>query len=367
MPRADFLPNGPGLSCAESPDSSCVGEHVLFRTGIRRLGSKERGFFYRYPDSGETVREDRVLSRIENLKVPPAWEDARIARSPSAKVQAIGYDSAERLQYLYHPKYRERKEREKFERVLRFSEALPSMRETTSQHLRREELDRERVLAAMTRLMNAAYFRVGDERYARKNRTYGIATLRRKHLRIEGDEMIFEYAGKWGQHQRKAVADARLREVVEECVALPGYEIFKYREESGEIRDVKARDLNAYVKEVMGPEYTPKDFRTWAGTLFAAVKLAQLGAPEDLEQADENVLEAVDDVARRLGNTRDIARASYISPRVIDHYLEGSVVAYYGERLEEVIAAEQGGLTEGEEALLKLLNKKLRRELGEAA
>jgi DNA topoisomerase I len=343
-----------------------MGEHVLFKTGIRRLGSKERGFFYRYPGTDETVREESVLARIENLKVPPAWEDARIARSPSAKVQAIGYDSAGRLQYLYHPKYRERKEHEKFERILRFSEALPRMRHTTSAHLRRKKLDREKVLATMTRLMNAAYFRVGDERYARKNRTYGIATLRRKHLRVEGDTMVFEYTGKWGQAQRKVVTDARLRRIVEECAALPGYEIFKYLDESGEVRGAKARDLNAYVKEVMGEEFTPKEFRTWAGTLFAAVKLAELGATEDLEQAEKNVLEAVDDVAQRLGNTRDIARASYISPRVIDHYMEGSVIAYYGELIEEIVA-QQEGLTEGEEALLELLNKKLRRELRKAA
>jgi DNA topoisomerase-1 len=343
-----------------------MGEHVLFKTGIRRLGSKEGGFFYRYPGTGETVREERVLTRIENLKVPPAWEDARIARSPAARVQAIGYDAAGRLQYLYHPRYRERKEREKFERILRFSDALLRMRHTTSNHLRRKYLDREKVLATMTRLMNAAYFRLGEERYARKNRTYGIATLRRKHLRIEGDTMIFEYTGKWGQQQRKVVTDARLRRVVEECVALPGYEVFKYRDDAGEISDVKSRDLNAYVKEVMGPEFTPKDFRTWAGTLFAAVKLAELGITQDLQRAEKNVLAAVDDVANRLGNTRDIARASYISPRIIDHYMEGSVIAHYGELVEEIVA-EQEGLTEGEAELLKLLNKKLRRELSRVA
>ena len=344
-----------------------MGSHVLFETGIRRLGSKERGFFYRYPGTGETVREERVLTRIENLKVPPAWEDARIARGPSAKVQAVGYDSEGRLQYLYHPKYREKKEREKFERILRFADVLPEMRRITSNHLRRKDLDREKVLAAMTRLMNAAYFRVGEERYARRNRTYGIATLRRRHLRIEGDTMIFEYTGKWGQVHRKVVTDARLREIVEGCAALPGYEVFKYYDEEGEIRDVKSRDLNAYVKEVMGDEFTPKDFRTWAGTLIAAVKLAELGVTEDLKEAEKNVLAAVDDVAKRLGNTRDIARASYISPRVVDHYMEGSVIAYYGELVEEIIAAEQGGLTEGEQALLELLKKKLRRELGKAA
>ena len=344
-----------------------MGNHVLFKSGIRRLGTKESGFFYRYPDTGETVREERVLTRIENLKVPPAWEEARIARNPSAKVQAIGYDSAGRVQYLYHPKYRERKEREKFERILRFSDALPKMRRITNNHLRHKYLDREKVLAAMSRLMNAAYFRVGDERYAKKYKTYGIATLRRKHLTIEKDTLIFEYTGKWGQQQRKVVTDARLRRVVEECVELPGYEVFKYLDEEDEVRDVKSRDLNAYVKEVMGAEFSPKDFRTWAGTLFAAVKLAELGATEDLEQAEKNVLEAVDDVAHRLGNTRDIARASYISPRVMDHYMEGSVIAYYGEKLEEVIAAEQEDLTEGEKALLELLNRKLRRELKKAA
>jgi DNA topoisomerase I len=344
-----------------------LGAHILFETGIRRLGTKESGFFYRYPGTGETVREEQVLSRIENLKVPPAWEEVRIARSPQAKVQAVGYDSAGRVQYLYGARYRERKERDKFERVLRFADALPEMRKTTSNHLRRKHLGPEKVLAAMTRLMNVAYFRVGDERYAKHNKTYGIATLRRKHLSIDGDTMTFEYSGKWGMSQRKVLTDARLRRVVEECVALPGYEVFKYVDDGGEVRDVKSRDLNLYVKRVMGDEFTPKDFRTWAGTLIAAVKLAELGPVGEPKHANKNVLEAVDAVAERLGNTRDIARASYISPRVIQHYLEGSMVAYHAEHLEEVIAAEQGDLTDGERALLDLLKEELHRDLRKAA
>ena len=344
-----------------------MSRHVLFETGIRRQGTKEEGFSYRYPGTGEAVREERVLQRIEGLKVPPAWDEARVAQSPSAKVQAIGYDSAGRVQYVYHEKYRERKEREKFDRILHFAQNLSHMRSVTSRHLRRERLDREKVLACMTRMMNSAYFRVGEERYAKKNGTYGIATLRRKHLKIEGDTVIFEYTGKWGQEQRKAVTDPRIRRVVEECRDLPGYEVFKYLDGAGKVRDVKSRDLNAYIKEVVGDGFTAKDFRTWAGTLIAANRLAELGAAEDPKAAQKNVLAAVDDVAGRLGNTRDIARASYISPRVIDHYLEGSVVAYYGGRLEEIIAAEQGGLTEEERALLDLLNRKLRRELEKAA
>ena len=343
-----------------------MGEHVLFKTGIRRLGSKEQGFFYRYPEGG-MVREERVLTRIDNLKVPPAWRDARIARAPSAKVQAVGYDSAERLQYLYSQRYRDKKEREKFDRILRFADTLPQMRKTTSEHLRHERLDREKVLATMIRLINAAYFRVGDERYARQNKTYGIATLRRKHLAIDGELMVFEYRGKWGQMQRKCVADAQLREIVEECASLPGYEIFKYYDETGHLKDVKARDLSVYIKEVMGEEFSPKDFRTWAGTLIAALKLAELGASEDEKMAKKNVLQAIDAVAERLGNTRDIARSSYVSPRVIDHYLEGFVVARQAERLEEIIVAKQGGLTNEENALMELLKRKLRRELEKAA
>ena len=250
---------------------------------------------------------------------------------------------------------------------MRFADALPEMRRKTSGHLRHEALDREKVLSAMTRLVNAAYFRVGEERYAKNNKTFGIATLRRKHLSVEGDKLIFEYTGKWGQAQRKVVTDEKLRQVVEECASLPGYEIFKYYDENGKLKDVKSRDLNAYIKEVMGKEFTAKDFRTWAGTLLAALQLAEAGPVGEMKQAEKNVLAAVDAVAERLGNTRDIARASYISPRVIDHYLEGSVVAYNGEQLEEVIVAEQGDLTQEERALLELLNKKLRRELRKAA
>ena len=180
------------------------------------------------------------------------------------------------------------------------------MRKTTSGHLRTEGLGFEKVPAESSRLMNVAYFRVSDERYA-KDGTYGIATLRRKHLSIDGDTMTFEYSGKWGKTHRKVVTDRRLRKVVEECAALPGYEVFKYVDD-GKVRDVKARDLNLYVKQVMGDEFTPKDFKTWAGTLIAAVKLAELGPATEPKHAEKNALKTVDAVAERVGNTRDIAR-----------------------------------------------------------
>jgi DNA topoisomerase-1 len=175
------------------------------------------------------------------------------------------------------------------------------------------------------------------------------------------------YTGKWGRQQRQCVVNRKLREIVEECAGLPGYEIFKYFDGDGDLKDVKSRDLNVYVKEVMGEEFTAKDFRTWVGTLIAALKLAELGATEYLKQDQKKVLAAVDHVAERLGNRRAIARSSYISLRVLNHYMEGLVVAYYAERIEEVIAAEKGGLADEEKALLDLLQRKFRRELEKAA
>jgi DNA topoisomerase I len=179
--------------------------------------------------------------------------------------------------------------------------------------------------------------------------------------------IIADHIGKWGKFQRQCITDEKVSQIVEECSRLPGYEVFKYSDDEGELKDVKSRELNAYVKEVMGPDFTAKDFRTWAGTLVAAVKLAELGATENLKVAEKNVVAAIDAVAERLGNTRAIARSSYVSPRVIEHYMEGAVIAYYSDRIEEVIVAEQGDLTEGEKALLDLLKKKLRRELEKAA
>jgi DNA topoisomerase-1 len=327
----------------------------LIVSGIQRLGSRTRGFRYCYAETRRSIRSAEILARIESLKIPPAWAEVHIALTARASLQAIGYDTSGRLQYLYHAGFRERQEREKFDRLLRFAEKLPQMRRLTSEHLAQRTLNRERVLAAMVRLMNAAYFRVGGENYAAAGKVYGIATLRRKHVSISGNTIRFDYTGKWGKQHQQAVTDARLRRIVAQCLALPGHEVFAYYDADGQVRDVKSRDVNAYVKQVMGEEFTAKDFRTWAGTLIAAWKLAELGPAETEREAKKNIVSAIDEVAARLGNTRAIARSSYVSPQVLEHYLSGRVLACRNCKLPDTISTSQRGLSRLERSLVKLL------------
>lgn len=332
----------------------------LMNDGIQRLGTPKRGFRYCLVATKRTIRSAEILARIESLKIPPAWAEVHIALTARASLQAVGYDNSGRLQYLYHAKFRERAEASKFDRLLRFARQLPQMRKTTSAHLRERKLSRERVLAAMVRLMNAAYFRVGGEDYAARGKVYGIATLRRKHVSLAGNTISFDYTGKWGKQHQRAVTDARIRRIVEQCLALPGHEVFKFQTDDGEVKDVKSRDVNAYVKEVMGEEFTAKYFRTWAGTLIAAWKLAQLGPAESERDAKKNIVEAIDAVAERLGNTRAIARSSYVSPRLLDHYLAGRIIECPTCEFPDTISASQHGLTRMERSVLKLLAKPLR-------
>jgi len=293
-----------------------MGKHVLFKTGIRRLGSKESSFFYRYPHRGETMREKLVLRRHREPKGAAGVGEGTYSPKPS------GEGPGGRLRFrgqgavpLPPQIQREQGTREVRANIAFLRRSAGDEACVTSNHLRHKYLDREKVLATMTRLMNAAYFRVGDERFAKKNKTCGIVTLRRKHLTIEGMRSYSGTPENGGNNNARSSLTPGCGgswRSARSCQDKRSSNL----DEAGEVRDVKARDLNAYVKEVMGGEYTPKDFRTWSGILIAAVKLAELGVTEDLSKAEENVFAAVDDVAKRLGNTRDIARTSYISPRM---------------------------------------------------
>ncbi len=339
---------------------------TLENKGIRRLGSLRTGFRYYQGPTKRPVRDRSELARIQKLRIPPAWTNVHIAASARVPLQAIGKDSKGRWQYLYHPQHRQRQDLLKYKKLRQFADRLPAMRLITGQHLRLPGLPREKVLAAMVRLINIAFFRVGGEQYAARHHSYGIATLRRKHVSIVSDTVQFEYTGKWGKTQRPAITDRRLRKIVQECLRLPGHEVFKYIKEDGTIADVKSHDVNQYIHEVMGTQFSAKDFRTWAGTLIAAWKLAHLGCVTEKRQAQKNVVSAIDEVASRLGNTRAIARSSYINPRVVEHYFEGSVLAHYSTELVDIIASRQRGLTRDEREVLRLLNKKLKAELTRA-
>ena len=320
----------------------------------RRQG---RGFSYR-DDQGRTVTDRKLKEWFASLVIPPAWTEVEISSSPKSDLLATGRDIAGRKQYIYHPDYRQKREQEKFDRIISFAERLETMRRVTGQHLRRKKMTREKVLACMVRLLDLAYFRPGSPRYAKENDSYGLTTMRSRHLTVEGDELIFSYRGKSGVDQERHIQDKRLAKIVAELDELPGYEIFKYFDDNDQRMPVSSGDLNSYIREVMGEGFSAKDFRTWAGTLIASVSLDELGLADDPDAADKNVKEAVEKVAQKLGNTPTIARASYIDPRVIDGYMDGRTTSYFRRQVERHLK-KTPDLSLEEVGLLYLLKERL--------
>ncbi|MDB4952289.1 MAG: topoisomerase catalytic core domain protein [Gemmatimonadetes bacterium] len=292
----------------------------------KRVGTPETGFTYLRAD-GKALRLPSAVARIRALAIPPAWTGVEIAADPKAKVQATGIDAAGRKQYRYHPDATDRRSRRKFRKLLEFARVLPRIREATDLHLRRPGLGREKVLATVVRLIMRGFFRVGSERYAVENKTFGIATLRKRHLRIDGNDLRFRYVGKKSIHQHHVVADTPLVEVLREIVALPGRRLFRWVDEAGGLHDVTAADVNAYVKSVAGEKYTSKDIRTWGGTVRAATILADLGPPASAAEAKRNVVLACKLVSAELGNTPSVCRSAYVHPVVLEKYQAGKTIA----------------------------------------
>lgn len=314
-----------------------------------------RGFTYRRQD-GCTVRDRELRRWIESLAIPPAWTDVEIDPDTRARIHATGRDSARRKQYIYNPEWRQGQEQRKYDRIVRFAQRLARMRRVTGQHLARQDNSREKVLACMVRLIDTAYFRPGNADYAAENQSYGLTTMRSRHLSIEGDELIFRYTGKGGQEQEKHVEDERLARIVAELDDIPGREIFKYFDSDGRKMDVDSGDLNSYIREVMGEDFSAKDFRTWAGTSLAALALDELGIADNVKQAEANVREAVRSVAKRLGNTPTVTKSSYVDPRVIQCYLDGRTLRYFREVVDEEL---EESVSPAERAVLKLLQSRL--------
>jgi DNA topoisomerase I len=325
----------------------------------RRVGSPAAGFRYLRAD-GKPLRSKPALERIRALAIPPAWTDVRIAPRATDKVQAVGYDVAGRKQYRYNPRYVEVRSRGKYRRVMRFAKLLPRLRSVTNEHLRQEGLGRERVLATVVRLMTRAFFRVGSERYAVENRTFGIATLQKRHLQIEGNDLVFRYAGKRRIDQRRVVADTPLVEIIHELLELPGRRLFRYVDENGKPQNVTSRDVNRYIREILGERYTSKDIRTWGGTLRAATILADLGPAETPREAEKNVVLACKLVATELGNTPAVCRSAYIHPGVLESYHSGRTIAPVMRKQARPVAAQAPVEYYPEEAaLLRLLGEEL--------
>ncbi len=323
------------------------------RGGWRRQGSKRR---FRYVDAGgNTITDPEKLERIESLSIPPAWRDVWISPRPGAKLQAVGVDAAGRKQYLYHPDFRAQQDAAKYERLIRFAERLPDLRAAMAEHVDRGGLGYERVCAVAVRLINLGWFRVGHERYAKTSRTFGITTLTKRHVSVRGSRITFRFLGKQKLRIHTALVDDELAGVVRELLALPGgRRVFRF-EADGELVNLTGDRLNEYIRTYMGDEFTAKDFRTWGGTLLAAVGLAERGLPESEADAKRKIAAAMRRVGEQLGNTPAVARASYVSPAVIEQYLDGRTVEDFRPRHLRIVHAREIELDAEERALLSLL------------
>lgn len=291
--------------------------------GIRRRKCG-KSFTYRR-DSGERVTDAAILARIRSLAIPPAWTDVWISASPRGHLQATGRDARGRKQYRYHPAFREIRESGKYEHLIAFAQALPRIRSAVADHMALPGLPREKVLATIVNLLEKTLIRVGNADYARENKSYGLTTLNNPHIKVNGTELRFHFKGKSGKVWRLQVKDRRVARVVRACQELPGQQLFQYLDDLGEPRGVSSSDVNAYLRKISELDITAKDFRTWAGTVQAALALTELGAGANVTQSKRNLRLAITRVAERLGNTVTICRKCYVHPHVVECYLEGAL------------------------------------------
>jgi DNA topoisomerase-1 len=323
--------------------------------GIRRV-RQGRGFAYR-DVQGRRVRDPATLERIKSLAVPPAWKDVWICARPHGHLQATGRDERGRKQSRYHPRWRETRAANKYARLLGFAHALPRIRSRVARDLRRPGLPREKVIATIVRLLEATFARIGNEEYARDNGSFGLTTLRDRHVKVTGANVRFLFRGKSGRDHELGITDRRVAAVIKRCEDLPGQMLFQYVGEDGVRGLVTSDDVNSYLRETTGEDFTAKDFRTWAGTLLAACALRDLARFESESEAKRNVLAAIDSVAHKLGHTRAVCRSAYVHPAVIDTYLDGSLAS----ALDIEHAVGRGRLRSDEMALLAFLKRAARR------
>ncbi len=317
----------------------------------RRTGS---GFSYVGPDDAP-IRDAAELERIRSLVIPPAWTDVWICPTPQGHLQATGRDAKGRKQYRYHTRYREIRDETKFDRILPFSRVLPSIRERVERDITQPGLPRTKVLATVVRLLEKSLIRVGSDVYARQNRSFGLTTLKRRHVEVSGSKLRFEFRGKSGIVRSVAVTDRRVASIVQHCQTLPGQELFQYLDERGRRQRIDSGDINAYLREIAGQDFTAKDFRTWAATMCAATALRDMGPAGTQREIRANIVQAIDLVAQRLGNTRAVCRKYYVHPRVIKAYEEGIIATTPPSGTTRRSPRRRGQLRGDEVAVLTLL------------
>jgi DNA topoisomerase-1 len=361
---------------SRSPKRSALDEEISPRDSARTaglryltdakpgLGRKKIATGFRYIDQqGKPVRDKETLTRIKSLVIPPAWQQVWISPLANGHLQATGRDARGRKQSRYHPRWREVRDETKYERMLHFGQALPAIRERVDHDLAQLGLPRTKVLAALVRLMETTFIRVGNEEYARTNHSYGLTTMHNRHVQVAGARLTFKFKGKSGVQHTIGLTDRRLATIVKKCRDLPGYELFQYIDHEGNHHAVDSADVNEYLHQITQQHFTAKDFRTWAGTLLASLMLREFEPFRSDTQAKKNVVQAIQQVAARLGNTPSVCRKCYVHPGVLDCYLSGNMLDILNQRVaqEERDDASAHALRQEELGLLYLLEKRLKR------
>jgi DNA topoisomerase I len=326
--------------------------------GITRVG-RGAGFSY-HEEDGQRISDKATLERIRALAIPPAWTDVWICPDARGHLQATGRDARGRKQYRYHPRWREVRDEVKYGRLIAFAQALPRIRQRTDADLRKNHLPREKVLAAAVQLLEKTLIRVGNEEYARDNGSVGLTTMREKHATIKGTTVRFEFKGKSGVEHAINLQDARLARIIKAMRDLPGYELFQYLDEDGKRQTIDSADVNDYLREVSGQDFTAKDFRTWAGTVLAAKALAEVASFKSSTEAKRNIVKAVESVAKRLGNTKAVCRKCYIHPAILESYTDGSLTQTLSRKAEARLKKDLKSLKPEEAMVLTLLQQRLK-------
>ncbi|MDX2212485.1 MAG: DNA topoisomerase IB [Oculatellaceae cyanobacterium bins.114] len=336
-----------------------AGLHYVTDTipGIQRKASG-RGFCY-YDIEGNRVCDRETLARIKSLVIPPAWKKVWICSLPHGHLQATGYDAKGRKQYRYHPDWRGHRNQTKFNRMIAFGLVLPMIREQTDRHLQLPNLPREKVLATVVQLLEKTLIRVGNDEYALKNSSFGLTTMRDRHVSFSGNQIKFQFRGKSGVEHDIELSDRRLAKVVKRCQDIPGHELFQYIDENGQRQTINSGDVNSYLRTVSGEDFTAKDFRTWSGTVQAALELKTIGIAHSQTEAKKNVTQAVKNVADLLGNRPATCRKYYIHPAVLEAYLKGTLIPFLEEWDVVDIQETPYGLRREEQAVLALLEQQI--------
>jgi DNA topoisomerase I len=351
-----------GLSPADPVEAARVAGLRYVSDRIPGILRRKSGKGMRYLDTdGRPVRDPATLARIKALAIPPAWTKVWISPWPDGHIQATGRDDRGRKQYRYHAKWHSVRDESKYGRTLAFGRSLARIRRATSRDLKLEGLPRRKVLAAVVRLLETTLIRVGNDRYARDNNSFGLTTMRDRHARIEGGILRFQFRGKSGITHSVAINDRRLAQVVKRCQELPGQELLQYIDDDGQLRDIGSNDVNEYLRSITGQDFTAKDFRTWAGTVLTTIALQEFEAFDSQVQAKKNIVRAIESVARRLGNTPSVCRKCYVHPGILDAYLEGTMLDSLRQRAHEEMA-DVRGLGPEESAVLALLQRRLAQE-----